>query len=64
MMTTAMMLSSCSEKNGEPIEGENMYSIIVIDSCEYLMKNKEYSGAYSFTHKGNCKFCKEREKTK
>ena len=30
------------------------YSIIVIDSCEY------FKGYYILAHKGNCRFCKER----
>ena len=28
--------------------------ILVIDSCEYI------SWSYGLTHKGNCRFCKER----
>jgi hypothetical protein len=30
--------------------------IVVVDSCEYLFWGQE------LTHKGNCKFCKERMK--
>ena len=30
------------------------YDIIVIDSCEYV------KGYYRLAHKGNCRFCKER----
>ena len=30
------------------------YVIIVIDSCEYV------KGYYRLAHKGNCRFCKER----
>ena len=43
------------------------YTVVVIDSCEYICKNNVSvtSHGYSvhvqtFTHKGNCKFCKER----
>jgi hypothetical protein len=32
------------------------YQIIVIDNCEYL-----YTGRGRLTHKGNCRFCKERK---
>ena len=32
------------------------YEIIVIDSCEYV------KGYYRLAHKGNCRFCKERNK--
>jgi hypothetical protein len=44
------------------------FQVIVIDSCEYLIKErKETCGhngyGWSFmSHKGNCKFCKERRK--
>ena len=44
------------------VYNSNDYEIIIIDSCEYI----EYehgsldSYVYSLTHKGNCKFCKER----
>jgi hypothetical protein len=35
---------------------EERYHVIILDSCEY------YSNDYKFdiTHKGNCRFCKER----
>ena len=44
------------------------FQVIVIDSCEYLIKSDIYKGAYRgighgfFGHKGNCKFCEERLK--
>ena len=44
------------------------FQVIVIDSCEYLIKErKETRGhnGYGFglmSHKGNCKFCEERRK--
>lgn len=34
-------------------------SVMVIDSCEYVFIN---SDTRSLTHKGNCKFCAERNK--
>ena len=46
------------------------FDVIVIDSCEYLIKTKKPSGGDWSTrvgymsHKGNCKFCEERRKTK
>lgn len=49
--------NTSSEKFGD-------YRIKVIDSCEYV----EYDHGifedrvYAITHKGNCKFCKERNK--
>jgi hypothetical protein len=33
-------------------------TIIEIDSCEYIISH--VYGGYSITHKGNCKYCKER----
>ena len=33
------------------------FSIIVVDSCEYLL---QYGDHRTMTHKGNCKFCIER----
>jgi hypothetical protein len=62
-------------KDGDKIENYGIYSdlvketsgrgykIIVIDSCEYIYA--WFGGGYgggSLTHKGNCKFCKERLK--
>ena len=45
------------------------FKVIVIDSCEYLIKTVEHDRGYKwatmagyFGHKGNCKFCKERRK--
>ena len=40
---------------------DNGYVIIVLDSCEYIYA--WFGGGYgggTLTHKGNCKFCKER----
>ena len=38
------------------VNHRNVY-VINIDSCEYL-----YIGAGNLTHKGNCKFCMERNR--
>ena len=45
------------------------YSVIVVDSCEYIVKTIDYSkGSRDATqsgylaHKGNCRFCAERRK--
>ena len=46
------------------------FNVIVIDSCEYLYKKYEVRGGYAgygygfMAHKGNCKFCAERNKNK
>ena len=38
------------------------YAVIVIDSCEYIVKSSEsgYQGYGYMAHKGNCRYCKER----
>lgn len=38
------------------------FNIVIIDSCEYLIKDETagYSGYGYFAHKGNCRYCKER----
>ena len=36
------------------------YNVVVIDSCEYLVRQSGYSGYMA--HKGNCKFCEIRHK--
>ncbi len=58
-----IFLSSCIDDTNENklIEqylGKNM-KIIVVDSCEYILFESQIS---SLTHKGNCKFCKIRNK--
>ena len=40
-----------------PVEGDQVTGkchVVVIDSCEYIKWN------YGMSHKGNCKFCKQR----
>lgn len=39
------------------------YNVIIVDGCEYLEFQKNIIGTtpiYSVTHKGNCKYCIER----
>ena len=44
------------------------FQVIVIDSCEYLIKERRETRGYNgygwgfMSHKGNCKFCEERRK--
>ena len=46
------------------------FRVIVIDSCEYLIKSEEKGASYWSTHagfmshKGNCRFCEERKRIK
>ncbi len=55
-----LMLFSCSEHENLELSLDRV-SIVVIDSCEYLACRSAHD-FYIFTHKGNCKFCKERNK--
>lgn len=52
-------LASCSNKETKKDLAWSS-RIRVIDSCEYIENAAEGSNNYSLTHKGNCKFCKER----
>lgn len=61
----SLMLFSCYEneqKEQEIRENWKDYAVIVIDSCEYIIKSSSdsYRGFGYMAHKGNCKFCKER----
>ena len=53
---TVLMMVGCSEETNKSTKLIHQFKILQIDSCEYLRVN-EY---YGFTHKGNCRFCKER----
>ena len=39
------------------------YHIQEIDGCEYILVNGTANSEPSLTHKGNCKYCLERNKT-
>ena len=53
---------SCSPAgSGNDTKPEETYAIKVIDSCEYIyVSRRPWSGEFSLTHKGNCKYCAER----
>lgn len=54
----AFMMVGCS---GDKSDADG-FETIVVDSCEYLYKNRFYGnhGYGHLAHKGNCRFCKER----
>ena len=61
------ILSSCEEVNTPKTrtrfvvkEGYGPLTLVEVDSCEYLLG--EWGNATVLTHKGNCKFCLERNK--
>ena len=62
---TSLMMVGCDYETDAEIEEQkrlNGFSIMVIDSCEYLKKREGggYLGYGFLAHKGNCRFCKER----
>lgn len=65
LILICLMLFSCvgnEQEEQEKMENWKNYAVIVIDSCEYIVKSSErgYQGYGYMAHKGNCKFCKER----
>lgn len=61
---TALMMVGCDVKqsstNTETSENINRlgYDVIVLDNCEYIL------GYRKIAHKGNCRFCEERDSIK
>lgn len=59
---------SCQNGNVTSDSDEQIeYDVLVIDSCEYiLVQSNTYFEHHvnCITHKGNCKFCKERRDNK
>lgn len=66
---TALIMVGCEHKTDAEIEeAERLkgFDIVVVDSCEYLKNTvtSGYSGYSYFAHKGNCRFCEERDSIK
>lgn len=63
----ALLLMSCGETARTEKDSTLEYDVIEIDSCEYIMASnpKLVAGrkVTSIAHKGNCKYCKERNNT-
>lgn len=59
----SLMIVGCSNQNdiAESVEEED-FSTIEYDSCEYLLRVGMSQGYLA--HKGNCRFCKERDSIK
>ena len=49
----SLMMVGCKVENG------SVYTTTTIDSCEYIIQGSLLNKA-GVTHKGNCRFCKER----
>ena len=56
-MPLAVIMAGCS-LDGQDMS--NVYSTCTIDSCEYVV----VGGVTDPTHKGNCKYCAERDSIK
>lgn len=54
---TALMMMGCG--NERPIKNVDGVNIETIDSCEYI-RFFTHNGFRVYSHKGNCRFCKER----
>ena len=68
LLFTTLAIVSCEYKTDAEIEEAKRlhgFNIVVIDSCEYLIKSEIGGGGYQgygyFAHKGNCRYCKERK---
>lgn len=64
LLLTSIIFYSCELPSGERNKKDG-YSIIEIDNCEYIEVSYLVGtthGYYSITHKGNCKYCVERNK--
>lgn len=63
----SLLLTSCGEAPRTEKDSVIEYDVIEIDSCEYIMASnpKLVAGrkVISIAHKGNCKYCKERNST-
>lgn len=68
-----IFLSGCVNPGPQPAAGDSGnvtpygdYNIKVIDNCEYIEYDAGVgqSSVYSLTHKGNCKFCLQRQESK
>lgn len=51
-----VLLCSCEKTTTVYSKGNFPYDVVEIDSCEYI------KSAYRLAHKGNCKYCRERNK--
>jgi hypothetical protein len=62
----ALLLMSCEEAPRTEKDSVIEYDVIEFDSCEYIMVQSEayrLKKVTSIAHKGNCKYCKERNNT-
>jgi len=55
---TTLMMVGCNHP--ETIDTKEGLKIVNIDSCEYIQCLTYGINSYVYSHKGNCRFCKER----
>ena len=63
VLCLVFLCGGCSSFDGaeNDVNPEKTYEIKTIDSCEYIyVSRRPYSGEFSLTHKGNCKYCRAR----
>lgn len=63
LLVMMILMSSCEKSPRTETDSVLEYDIIDIDSCEYIMvQSRNYYGykVTSISHKGNCKYCQER----
>lgn len=66
LLVMMILMSSCGKSPRTETDSVLEYDIIDIDSCEYIMvQSRTYYGyiVTSIGHKGNCKYCMERNDT-
>ena len=56
---SALMMVGCNLNPKDATQIDDVYSSITVDSCEYIICKGRLRG-----HKGNCRFCKERDSIK
>lgn len=57
----ATMMVGCDKKNPDGTHEPCSYKVYIIDSCEYVGLCEGLRTDY-LAHKGNCRFCAERNK--
>lgn len=59
LLALAFVVCGCENMPASGIWYVNDYTIVVIDSCEYIRTSVNDA---VYVHKGNCKYCAERRK--
>lgn len=60
LLLAALIMVGCNEP--VTIDTKEGLKIVNIDSCEYIKCPTYGITTYVYSHKGNCRFCKERRK--